>query len=861
MTILEDFPLPACTVAYNGPITKAERWRRFHPRPGDILICSPAKCGTSWMQAICGMLVSGRHDPDFEPAKLSPWIDASFIDIDAAVSRLEQHVRRRYFKTHTPLDGIPYYAECTYIAIHRDPRDALISLQTLAERASDETSRARLPQDIHAAIRDWLSDPRRADIAELPTLPAVAHHFSSFWQFRHLPNIHLFHYADLVRDLPGSVRAIAAAIAQPADEKTVADIAQATAFETMRENARRFAPAVGPDGGNIDGVFFRKGAIEEWRGIFSAAEVAAYRERILEFLPQDAIEWIEKGDGPRGFSPASAPEGARSNHVLIPTLLASESPAVQNVEAAAANRDLPRAIELARKHLDEGLEHPLLLNLRAYWHEAAGRTMHSLVDLNRASLLAPGSAIILNSLGLAYARQHQQADALRAFNEAVAIDPAFAPAQFNKGWASEDMGELAAAKNAFAKAAELTPGSAVPRARLAALAVRMGDWTQAREAAAKALSIDSSQPVASAALANVELAEGNPAAAERRMREFLSREAVPADRAYALTVLGDALHAQHRFKDAFGAYAERNTLLRTAHADRFSGGSVEPMPRYLGWMCDYIERIRPASWGAASQENFESVSARRHVFVLGFARSGTTLVEESLASNRQVCSTQEREAMADSVRAFMASPRTMDRLGSIGKAELEPYREDYWRRIRGMGIDPDACVVVDKQPFNTIRLPLIAKLFPSADVVYCVRDPRDVVLSCFRRQFQMTPSTFELLSLEAAARFYDATMKLGSLCEARLPLRRLTVRHEDVLADFEGQMQQVCAFVGLPWEKTMLHFSDRQGRRPITTPSATQIAKGLDTSSFGQWRNYRDELAPVMDILRPWVERFGYAAE
>lgn len=872
---LADPTLPACTVAYNGPITKAERWFRFKPKYGDIIICSPAKCGTTWMQAICGMLVSRRHDPEFEPARLSPWIDAGFIDWDAAIEKLDRQANRRYFKTHTPLDGVPYYPECTYVSIYRDPRDALISQQALAQIAGDGTSRACQPADIHAWLQIWLEQPYRAGLVEQPTLAAFAHHVLSFWQFRHLPNIHIFHYADLVRDPMAGVRAVAAAIAQPIDEKAAEDIVRATAFETMRADAQRYAPAIGPDGNKIEEAFFRRAAVGEWRDVFSTDELAAYRKHISELLPAELVDWLEDG--------SSSPRG----HVQIPRLAESNSAEVREVEAAAGGGAIDRAVALARKQLDAGLEHPLFLNLRAYWHETAGRDALSLVDLNRARLLAPNSPIILNSLGLACARQYRQAEALEAFSRAVSLDPAFAPAQFNKGWASEDAGELEEAISAFQKAAELSPATAMPWARLASIAARTGDWPRARETAERALTLDAAHPVASIALAAAELGENNGIAAERRVRALLSRDTSPADRAYALTMLGDALHAQRRYREAFAAYAERNTLLRTLHADRFCGRQGEPMPQYVHWLCDYMDRLDTQFWGAANASGgaagtdrglpgpharpnsdravrgpaTDRLPASKHVFILGFARSGTTLLEEILASSTQVSATHEREAMAEGVRAFMATPRTMDRLGAVPESALEPYREDYWRCIRRMGIDPDGRVLVDKQPFSTIRLPLIARLFPSADVVFCMRDPRDVVLSCFRRQFQMTPSTFELLTLESTARFYDATMRIGELCRAKLPLRRLDVRHEDLLNDYEREIRRICAFIGLPCSDEMLRFSGRAGRRPVTTPSAAQIAKGLDRGGAAQWPNYKDELAPVMAILEPWIRRFGYPLE
>jgi tetratricopeptide (TPR) repeat protein len=845
MVPTDDFALPACTVAYNGPSTRADRWTRFKPRFGDILLCSPHRCDTQWVQAICGRLTAGGRGGQFAPHP-SARLDADFPESDAEIDGFEEKIGRRIFTTHTPLDGVPYYPECAYVAIYCDPRDAFFQSNQsngvipaqAGTQSSGENLDSRPRGNDKRELNAWFNEPFRVGAAEQATLAAFAHHLAGFWRFRHLPNIHLFHLADLVRNFQDGIRAIAAAIAQQADETAIDEIVRATPYRNTQPQ----------------------------HTVLGEADAARYRARLLELLPQDAAEWVENDAASVIHSKPTDVIPAQTGTQSAPRTLDSRSfgndnVALKEVEAAAAKRELPRAIELARKHLGDGLEHPLFLNLRAYWHENAGRDMHALVDLNRARLFAPQSPIILNSLGLAYARQHRPTDALDSFSKAVAADPSFAPAQFNKGWASEEVGEIESAKGAFEKAAALQPLSAAPWARLAALAVRVSDWAFAREAAEKALAIESLQPVATVALANVEIAEAESPSAEVRIRGLLSRQIATADRAYALTALGDALDTQHRFSEAFAAYAERNALLHALHAPRFSGTQAQTMPQQVKWLCEYLESVAPNRRLPASIESLHSAAARRHVFVLGFARSGTTLLEEILAAHPLVSSTQEREAMADSVRAFMVSPTTMAKLESLPELILNPYREAYWRGIHGFGIDPAGRYVIDKQPFNTIRLPLIARLFPSADVLYCLRDPRDVVLSCFRRQFHITPATFELLTLEGAARFYDGTMKIGALSQTKLPLNRLDVRHEDLLHDFEAEMRRVCAFIALPWDDAMRRFYDRTGKRPITTPSATQIAKGLDSTSRAHWRNYRDQLAPVLDILKPWVAHFGYQLE
>jgi Sulfotransferase family len=176
-----------------------------------------------------------------------------------------------------------------------------------------------------------------------------------------------------------------------------------------------------------------------------------------------------------------------------------------------------------------------------------------------------------------------------------------------------------------------------------------------------------------------------------------------------------------------------------------------------------------------------------------------------------------------------------------------------------MGFAPEGRVFVDKLALNTIKLPLIARLFPHAKILVALRDPRDVVWGCFRQRFQMNAAMLEFTSLDGAARLYDGCMTLLETYRRVLPLCVHTIRNEDIVRDFEGQAREACAFIGLPWDQAMRSFADRRRARSISTPSSVQVARGLYASG-GQWKRYERHLEPILPIVQPWVERFGYEA-
>src|SRR5262249_38672612 len=164
----------------------------------------------------------------------------------------------------------------------------------------------------------------------------------------------------------------------------------------------------------------------------------------------------------------------------------------------------------------------------------------------------------------------------------------------------------------------------------------------------------------------------------------------------------------------------------------------------------------------------------------------------------------------------------------------------------------------DKAPAETASLPLVAHLFPAAKVLFAMRDPRDVVLSCFRQAFQMNALTYAFTDLAETVAAYDATMRLAEAYRPVLPRALRGVRHEALVAAFEAELGAVAVWLGLKLDPAMLDVAATSRRRQVRTPSAAQVREGLNARGIGRWRAYEANLAPVLPVLSPWARRFGY---
>lgn len=530
---------------------------------------------------------------------------------------------------------------------------------------------------------------------------------------------------------------------------------------------------------------------------------------------------------------------------------------LQAIQRSARAGEFERAAALAAAALAEGLEHPLILNVLALRHEHAGRPAEAEPLLRRAVALSPKDRAARNALGLCLLRLERGTEALEQFDALAADEPELPYVHTNRGATLFALRRVGEAERAFRRALELDPRQPGALAGLARIASSRGAYAQARALSEQAVTLLPGLPDAVLSLAAAEVGEKQPVAAEGRLRALLSHaDLSPALRAHAEGLLGDALDAQGRTAEAFAAYVSCNAVQRQLYSGRFAAASPSAL-QYARSLVEHLERADPASWRRSASPDRIS-PATEHIFILGFPRSGTTLLEVILEGHPRVVSVEESESLIDGVQQFMQRPQDLEEFARASPAVHDSLRAAYWRRVAEAGADVTGRIFVDKNPLNTLKLPLIGRLFPRAKILFACRDPRDVVLSCFRHRFEMSAPLYEMLTLEGAAQYYDAVMRVLLECARLLPLDVCRVRHEDVVTGFAREMRRICDFLGLEWQPVMADFAPRTHARERLTPSAAQLSKGLNAEGLGHWRRYRAELEPVLPALAPWVERFAY---
>lgn len=300
--------LPQVEHIYQNHHLDTTRWNWFTPRDDDIVIATSYKAGTTLTQTIVGNMLFPDGNLPGPASFISPWLDMRILPLEMALGQLEAQTHRRYIKTHLPLDGLPYHKNVKYICVSRDPRDVFMSFLHHWEIHTDEfyalmngtpgrvgAPFPRFVDDTKATWRDWIT--KGGFDWESDGYPMWSHlgYALTFWKFRHLPNIMMLHYADLLADLDGEMRRIAAYLDIEVPDDLWPDMVKRCTFSEVKKDPGKvvgenisFAFKGGGDN------FINKGTNGRWVDVLDDEDLALYDQAMAK-LPRDYAAWLQNG--------------------------------------------------------------------------------------------------------------------------------------------------------------------------------------------------------------------------------------------------------------------------------------------------------------------------------------------------------------------------------------------------------------------------------------------------------------------------------------------------------------------------------------------------------------------------------------
>jgi tetratricopeptide (TPR) repeat protein len=511
-------------------------------------------------------------------------------------------------------------------------------------------------------------------------------------------------------------------------------------------------------------------------------------------------------------------------------------------EALRLNPDLA----LTYSNMGQALQEEGKLDDAIAWYQQGLKLAPAVGPASRAGPVPLGSRDLLDSvrihcnLASALEEQEKHEEAAARYEMALRLDPGYAEAHNGLGFVLHEQGQFEEAKARYREAIRLQPDLASAHGNLGTVLEELNEFDAAQRCFREALRHDPNHAGAYAQLATM-LRGKLPEADLAAMRQLLADPQLAEGKRSALHFgLGQVLDAQGVYDEAAEHLCHANALCQADWQKRGKGYNPAEHTRFVD---ELIAAFTPEYFARVPGFGLET---ERPIFIVGLPRSGTTLIEQVLASHSQVFGAGELRYVRDT---FEALPQALNReatpvecLPWLDRATCGQVAQRHLDRLRAL--NEPAPRITDKLPDNYLYLGLIATLFPRAKLIHCRRDLRDVAVSCWITHFRQIRWASAQESI--ASRFHEY-QRLMEHWRKVLPAPLLEVDYEETVDDLETVARRLVAWCGLEWEPGCLAF--HENRRPVRTASVTQVRQPIYKKSVARWKNYEKALAPLFAQL------------
>ena len=444
---------------------------------------------------------------------------------------------------------------------------------------------------------------------------------------------------------------------------------------------------------------------------------------------------------------------------------------------------------------------------------------NALKSISKALKIRPNIADAYNNLGTAELNLENESEAIKSYNKAIKIDPKFVLAYSNLCGLYERSNKLEKLKETLNKAENQgLSGNEEIKFRRGQLNSRNKDYKNS----------------------TLYLEEVDDTKISNKMK---------IDK-YEL--LGKDYDKIKHYKKAFNCFKKSNSLVSLSVESQLY--NPKNYQNQISQLIISYSKVNNLEW-----ENKIENKIISPVFLIGFPRSGTTLLDNILSSHPNICTLEEKPMIA-MVKKSLNKLASYENLKKLNLHDLQNLQEIYLDELTKYLPNKllHGKVFIDKLPLSIIDVSLILRIFPKAKFILAIRHPLDCILSCFMQTFNLNDAMANFLNLKNTAELYNKSMKLFDIYESIFKLDLHLIKYENLILSLKDETTKLLKFLDLNWEKEIDNYRSNALDKKINTPSYNQVTEKIYTRASGRWKNYKNEMHDIMPLMQFWIEKWGY---
>ena len=503
------------------------------------------------------------------------------------------------------------------------------------------------------------------------------------------------------------------------------------------------------------------------------------------------------------------------------------------------------------------------ISIKADYTEAfynLGNTLTALGEFNeaiqmfkKAIKLNPSYFDALNNMGATYNLLKDYRKAHESISEAMKISPNVADAHNNLGTAELNLDNEDRAIQSYKNAIEIDPKYVMAYSNLCSLYERSNNLNKFQKVLLKAdregLSHNEEIKFRKGQLYSRNKDFQNSIVFLEQVNDSKISNKMKIEK-YEL--LGKDYDKSKNYQLAFNCFKKSNLIVKSSLETKL----FHP-EKYLNEVEQLIQsysKFKDKKWDETT-ENTEITP----IFLIGFPRSGTTLLDNILSSHTNIFSLEEKPMIAN-VKKALNKIATFENLNELNKINIEKLRSAYidellkYTSIKNL----NGKIFIDKLPLSIIDIGLILRIFPRARFILAIRHPLDCILSCFMQTFNLNDAMANFLDLKNAAQLYNRSMKLFDIYNSNFKLNYHLIKYENLIESIKNETSELLKFLGLEWEKEIDNYRNNALAKKINTPSYNQVTEKIYKRASGRWKNYKNEIEDIIPDVEFWIEKWGY---